>query len=65
MIEEKEIQNNFESKVSCKITSTSKGFNTEVHVYEGARKSSIDETVAKTVYCHQQLQAKLAPSLVG
>ena len=63
MIEEKEIQNNFESKVSCKITSTSKGFN---RIYEGARKSSIDETVAKTVYYHQQyLQAKLAPSLVG
>jgi hypothetical protein len=29
------------------------------------KKAAIDETIAKTVYAHQQLQQKLAPSLSG
>ena len=63
MIEEKDIQNNLESNISCKIEANSRGFVTSVHVYEGARKASIDETIAKTVYAHFALQKRLTPSL--
>ena len=58
-----EIQNNFESKVSCKIETNSSGYNTTVHVYQGAKKAEIDDTIAKTVYAHEQLQKRLTPSL--
>ena len=61
MIEEKEIVNNFESKCSIKIETNSRGFNTSVHVYAGCKKAEIDETVAKVLYCHQEVQKRLAP----
>lgn len=53
------IQNNFESKVSCKIETNSRGFNTVVHVYQGVSKKEIDETVKNTIYAHNQLQLAL------
>jgi hypothetical protein len=63
MSQEKEIlQYNFESKVSMRIESNSRGYTTSVHVYSGAKKVDIDETVAKAIYAHQQLQQKLAPT---
>lgn len=54
-----DIQNNFESKVSCKIETNSRGFNTVVHVYQGVSKKEIDETVQRTIYAHNQLQLAL------
>ena len=53
------IQNNFESKISCKIESNSRGFNTTVHVYQGVSQKDMDETIANTVYAHIQLQGVL------
>ena len=61
MIEEKEVVNNFESKVSIKIETNSRGFNTSIHCYQGVKKADIDDTIAKTIYCHEQLQKRLAP----
>ena len=54
-----QIQNNFESKISCKIESNSRGFNTTVHVYQGVSQKDMDETIANTVYAHIQLQGIL------
>ena len=47
MIEEKDIKNNLENKISCKIEANSRGFVTSVHVYEGARKTSITKPSQK------------------
>ena len=55
-----QIQNNFESKISCKIETNSRGYNTTVHVYQGATDKEIEDTVSKTVYAHIQLQNVLA-----
>ena len=41
MIEEKEVVNNFESKVSIKIETNSRGFNTSVHCYQGVKKQTM------------------------
>lgn len=51
-----QIQNNFESKVSIKIETNSRGYNTTVHVYQGISDVEINDTVAKAVYAHVQLQ---------
>ena len=51
-----QIQNNFESKVSIKIETNSRGYNTTVHVYLGICDVEINDTVAKAVYAHVQLQ---------
>lgn len=53
------VQNNFESKVSMRIKSNSRGYVTSVHVYSGAKRADIDETVAKTIYAHNELQKRL------
>lgn len=50
------IQNNFESKVSIKIETNSRGYNTTIHVYQGVSDVEINDTVAKAVYAHVQLQ---------
>jgi hypothetical protein len=55
-----EIKNNFESKVSCKIETNSRGYNTTVHCYQGVTEQEIDDTVAKTIYAHKKLQEALA-----
>ena len=57
------IQNSFESKISCKIESNSRGFNTTVHVYQGVSQKDMDETIAKTVYAHIQLQEILVEAV--
>ena len=54
-----EIKNNFESKCSLKIETNSKGHNTTVHVYQGATKEDIDDTIKQTIYAHNELQTKL------
>ena len=50
-----DIQNNFESKVSMKIETNSRGFNTVVHVYQGVSKKEIDETVPTNYLCTQSV----------
>ena len=55
------LNNSFESKVSMKVEANSRGFNTSVHVYHGATKKQVDETVKITVYAHMKLQAALNP----
>lgn len=59
-----EIQNNFESKVSIKIETNSKGHNTSVHVYQGVSQKEIDDTIEKTLYAHNTLQKKLTPAAI-
>lgn len=59
MIEEKEILNNFESKVSIKIETNSRGFNTVVHVYQGVSGEQIEETIEKAIHAHNELQRRL------
>ncbi len=54
-----EIKNNFESKCPMKIETNSKGHNTTVHVYQGAIKEDIDDTIKQTIYAHNELQTKL------
>ena len=54
----KEIENNFE-KISIKIEANSRGFNTSVHVYQGAKLEEIDDTIKKTIYAHNSLQRAL------
>ena len=56
---EQTIQNSFESKVSIKIETNSRGFNTIVHVYQGVDKKEIDDTVAKAIYAHKLVQTEL------
>ena len=56
-----EMQNSFESKCSMKIETNSRGFNTTVHVYQGAKKAEVDETVKMVIYAHNELQKHLAP----
>ncbi len=54
-----EIKNNFESKCPMKIETNSKGHNTTIHVYQGAIKEDIDDTIKQTIYAHNELQTKL------
>ena len=45
------IQNNFEYKISIKVETNSRGYNTTIHVYQGATKKEIDDTIAKDPVC--------------
>jgi len=54
---------NFE-KVNLKIETNSRGFNTSVHVYQGASQQEIDDTISKVVYAHNELQKRLRSSTV-
>ena len=53
-----QIENNFE-KISIKIETNSRGYNTTVHVYQGAKLEEIDDTIKKTIYAHNSLQRAL------
>lgn len=57
-----QIQNSFESKVSIKIESNSRGYNTSVHVYQGVSKKEIDQTIQSAIYAHTELQKSLSPA---
>ena len=54
--QQKEIQNNFESKISVKIEANSRGYNTSIHCYAGVSKKEIDDTINKAIYAHTKLQ---------
>ena len=56
-----DIKNNFESRCSFKIETNSKGYNTTVHVYQGATEKEINDTIDKTVKAHIKLQTELTP----
>jgi len=51
--------NNFESKVSYKIETNSKGFNTSIHVYQGATQEEIKQTILDTIWGHKFGQEEL------
>jgi hypothetical protein len=45
-----EIKNSFESKCSYKIKYNSKGYNTTIHVCEGASQEDIKKTIENTIF---------------
>ena len=62
---EQTIQNSFESKVSMKAETNSRGYNTTVHCYAGVTQNDIDECVKMTIYAHKKLQEKLVSNESG
>ena len=54
-----ELTNNFESKVSIKIETNSRGYNTTVHCYSGVSIADIADTIEKTISAHNLLQQRL------
>jgi hypothetical protein len=59
-----EIKNNFESKCSYKIESNSKGYNTTIHIYEGANQEDIKKTIENTVFGFKYGQEQIIKELV-
>jgi hypothetical protein len=59
-----EIRNNFESKCSYKIESNSKGYNTTIHVYEGATQEDIRKTIENTIFGFKYGQEQILKEIV-
>lgn len=55
-----QVVNNFETLVSYKIDTTSKGFNTTIHVYQGADIEIIKKVIENTIEGHFYGQKRLA-----